>query len=267
MVALLGLNFTDLGIDEAVEWIAARPSGEPFRYVVTPNADHVVRLSRDPGLSPIYRDAWMCLMDSRVVTRLARLIGLRAPAVAPGSDLTERLLTRCLHQGERITIVGLAPEYLPALIKRCDLAPPAHHNPAYGFENDPAAFAAAVQFVCDHPARFVLLAVGSPRQERLAKAILATGRATGTGLCIGASLEFLAGVQQRAPVWMRHAGLEWLHRLGTNPRRLFRRYLIDSPAVIGLLLRERFGRERRAATAGAVIRDVPDHFGTHRTRR
>ncbi len=75
----------------------------------------------------------------------------------------------------------------------------------------------------------------------LAAAIARTGRATGTGLCIGASLEFLAGARPRAPVWMQHAGLEWLFRLTTDPRRLARRYLLDCPAILTLLLRERLG--------------------------
>jgi exopolysaccharide biosynthesis WecB/TagA/CpsF family protein len=88
----------------------------------------------------------------------------------------------------------------------------------------------------------VFLAVGSPRQEALAAAIRATGCATGTGLCIGASLEFIAGAQRRAPVWMQRAGLEWLHRLGCDPKRLVRRYLMDCPAIVPLLLRERLAR-------------------------
>jgi exopolysaccharide biosynthesis WecB/TagA/CpsF family protein len=96
--------------------------------------------------------------------------------------------------------------------------------------------------VVSHPARFVFLAVGSPRQERLAAAIKATGRASGIGLCIGASLEFIAGAQPRAPVWMRRGGLEWLHRLGRDPRRLARRYLLDCPAIFPMLLHERVAR-------------------------
>ena len=117
-----------------------------------------------------------------------------------------------------------------SLVARCGLAPPAHYDPPHGFERDPAALRTTVEFVLAHPARFVFLAVGSPRQEMLAAAIQATGRATGIGLCIGASLEFIAGAQPRAPVWMQRAGLEWLHRLGRDPRRLARRYLIDCPA-------------------------------------
>jgi UDP-N-acetyl-D-mannosaminuronic acid transferase (WecB/TagA/CpsF family) len=149
------------------------------------------------------------------------------------------LLTRHLRPEERIAIVGLAPAWLPALVARCGLAPPLHYNPPMGFERDPAAFAATVAFVRNNPARLVFLAVGSPRQEYLAAAIAAAGGATGTGLCIGASLEFMAGARRRAPHWMQRTGLEWLFRLFTDPRRLWWRYLIVSPRVVVLLLRQR----------------------------
>jgi exopolysaccharide biosynthesis WecB/TagA/CpsF family protein len=85
----------------------------------------------------------------------------------------------------------------------------------------------------------VFLAVGSPRQEWLAAALAGAGGVTGTGLCVGASLEYLCGARVRAPAAMRRLGLEWLWRLGKEPRRLARRYLLDSPRVIGLLLRQR----------------------------
>jgi N-acetylglucosaminyldiphosphoundecaprenol N-acetyl-beta-D-mannosaminyltransferase len=61
-------------------------------------------------------------------------------------------------------------------------------------------------------------------------------------LCIGASLEFIAGAHRRAPHWMQRAGLEWLYRLGSDPRRLARRYLINCPPIVGLLWRERMRR-------------------------
>jgi N-acetylglucosaminyldiphosphoundecaprenol N-acetyl-beta-D-mannosaminyltransferase len=247
-VSLLGLAFADLTVAAAAARIAERPADAPFGYVVTPNADHLVRLSCDPRLRAIYRNAALCLLDSRVVFGLARLLGLRAPLVVPGSDLTAHLLAHHLRLGERVTIVGLSPVWLPALVARCGLAAPAHYDPPMGFERDPVAFAAAVAFVRDNPARLVFLAVGSPRQEYLAAAIGAAGDATGTGLCIGASLEFLAGARRRAPRFLRLVGLEWLFRLATDPRRLFRRYLIVSPGVIVLLLKQRWaaGRSGRA---------------------
>jgi N-acetylglucosaminyldiphosphoundecaprenol N-acetyl-beta-D-mannosaminyltransferase len=236
---LLGLEFADLDAAAAAELLAGRQASAPFGYVTTPNADHLVRLQRRPELRPLYQNAMLRLLDSRVVALAARLVGLCAPRVAPGSDLTALLLARHLRPGERITIVGLSPRWLPALVARCGLAPPAHCDPPHGFERDPAAMRSAVEFVLTHPARFVFLAVGSPRQEMLAAAIQATGGATGIGLCIGASLEFIAGAQPRAPVWMRNAGLEWLHRLCRDPRRLARRYLMDCPSIVPMLLRER----------------------------
>jgi exopolysaccharide biosynthesis WecB/TagA/CpsF family protein len=239
---LLGLRLADMDVPAAAAALASRARDAPFAYVMTPNADNFVRISRDPALRAIYERALIRLLDSRVVARAARLLGLSPPAVAPGSDLTAELLRHHLAPGERVTIIGLRPAYLAPLIAACGIAPPFHHDPPMGFERDPAAMRAAVEFVVAHPARFVFLAVGSPRQEMLADAIRATGRATGLGLCVGASLEFLAGASRRAPRWMQRAGLEWLHRLGADPKRLARRYLVEDPPIFRLLLRERLAR-------------------------
>jgi exopolysaccharide biosynthesis WecB/TagA/CpsF family protein len=244
-VRLLGLEFADLDAEAAAALLARRPATEPFGYVATPNADHLVRLSHRPDLLPLYRSAMLLLLDSRVVCWTSRLFGLRSPRVAPGSDLTALLLMRHLASGEPITIVGLAAQFLPALMARCGIVVLAHYDPPLGFEHDRAAMQEVVDFVVAHPARFVFLAVGSPRQEMLADAIRASGRACGVGLCIGASLEFLAGAEHRAPVWMQHAGLEWLHRLGHHPRRFARRYLLGSPPIFRLLLDDRLRRAHR----------------------
>jgi len=242
-VRLLGLDFTNLDVTAAAALIARQDPAASFRYVVTPNADHLVRLGRHPELAPMYDGAWLRLLDSRVVARTARALGLGAPCVAPGSDVTALLLAAHLRPHDRVTIIGLRPNHLAALVQRYRLGAVAHHDPPMGFADDPVAFQAAIAFVVAHPARFVFLAVGSPRQERLAAAIAATGRACGVGLCIGASLEFLSGAMVRAPAWMQRSGLEWLHRMASDPRRLGWRYLVDDPAVFGLLLRQRRNRK------------------------
>jgi N-acetylglucosaminyldiphosphoundecaprenol N-acetyl-beta-D-mannosaminyltransferase len=235
---LLGLEFADLDVAQAASQLAARPANAPFGYIVTPNADHLVRLHRRPELQTLYDGAMLRLLDSRVVQILCRVFRLDAPVIATGSDLTATLLMTQVPPDERVTIIGLRASCLPALIARCGIAAPAHFDPPMGFEKNPASLRQAVEFVIAHPARFVFLAVGSPRQEQLAAAIQATGRATGTGLCIGAGLDFIAGTSSRAPGWMRRCGLEWLHRLAGDPRRLARRYLLDCPAVVGMLWRE-----------------------------
>lgn len=245
---LLGLDFADADLSAAASWLGQRAAGAPFGYVVTPNADHLVRISRDPSLLPVYRGALLRLMDSTVVARAARLLGLRTAPIVRGTDLAAELVTRHLKPGERLTVIGMQEAFVPALQQRCPAGVVvAHHNPPMGFDGDPAAFAAAVRFAVEHPARFTVLAVGMPRQERLAAAIAATGQARGVGLCVGSALEFLVGAHRRAPRWVQEAGFEWLYRMAHEPRRLARRYLVECPPIFRLLLRER--RARRGGGA------------------
>ncbi len=234
---LLGLDFADLPLPGVLALLAERPAEAPFGYVVTPNADHLVRLARDPALRPLYDGAMLRLLDSRVVARLAGVMGLAAPAVVPGSDLTAALI-QAMPPDERVTVLGLAPAALERLAARTGLRRIAHHNPPMGFDRDPAALEAAVRFIEENPARITFLAVGSPRQERVAQAVTARGRGRGVGLCIGASLLFLTGEERRAPVTVQRAGMEWAWRLVQDPKRLARRYLVDSPAIIALLRQE-----------------------------
>ncbi len=243
MTALLGLEFSDLDLGGATEALASRGSDSPFAYLVTPNADHLVRLHRDPSrYGPLYRDARWRLLDSRFVARLGRAMGLSVPPVVPGSDLTARLFGQVLGASECVAVVGGRATTVAALRTRFGLRNLLHHDPPMGFENDAAAFAAAIEFVEGAGARFIFLAVGSPRQEMLARALARRGMARGTALCIGASLLFLSGEERRAPHPVQRAGLEWAWRLAQDPRRLAGRYLRDDPEILSLLWRERSAR-------------------------
>jgi N-acetylglucosaminyldiphosphoundecaprenol N-acetyl-beta-D-mannosaminyltransferase len=240
VVHLLGLEFDELDLDAALAMLASRPASAPFAYLVTPNADHLVRLSRDPArYGPLYRDAAWRLLDSRVVARLAAATGLPAPPVVPGSDLTARLFAEVIEQGDRIAVLGGRPATISALRERYGLRDVVHHDPPMGFDGDPPALAAATEFVERAGARFAFLCVGSPRQEVVARAVAQRGMATGTALCVGASLLFLSGEERRAPRLVQRAGMEWAWRLAQDPRRLARRYLVDDPALLALLWRER----------------------------
>ncbi|MDI3308352.1 MAG: glycosyltransferase, partial [Acetobacteraceae bacterium] len=95
--------------ETVLERLAARPAEAPFAYVATPNADHLIRLARDPSLLRLYEAAALRLLDSRVVARLARLFGLPVPSVVPGSDLTAALFERVIAPDDRLTILGASP--------------------------------------------------------------------------------------------------------------------------------------------------------------
>lgn len=245
MTDLLGITFSDHDLPAISNWCLERPADEPFTYIVTPNADHLSRLSDDPSLLKIYRSAELCLLDSRFLAHLARLLRLPAPPVCTGADLIATLLTAINNAGRRVTVVGLSASAMVRLRQKFPAIQFTHTNPPMGFINHPHERAAAISFCLRHPADFVCLAVGSPQQEILAAALASTQGVRGIGLCIGAALEFSAGTKKRAPLWMQRAGLEWAWRLLIEPRRMARRYLHDDPAVILALCRAALRRTRR----------------------
>ncbi len=234
----LGVSFHLRTLEEAAGDILAQGLA-PFEYVVTPNVQHMVRLLEQPeSLRPLYEPAWRVLCDSRVLSRLARFEGVHLP-VTTGSDLTAHLLRTAAGNGTPVAIVGPTAEdaarlraLLPKLSFIC-------HAPPFGFIKDAGEVDKAVRFVVEAEAPLVFLAVGTPQQEVLARRLKNEPGARGVGLCIGASIDFLTGKQQRAPLWMQRIGFEWLHRLVTNPVRLGHRYFIECPKIFYFIYRER----------------------------
>jgi len=240
----LGIDFDLFDMDATERWLAERPDDAPFAFVVTPNVDHVVKLDRTPRDAEIwraYQAAALRLCDSRIVAKLGRLCGLALPVV-PGSDLTAHLVTRVAKTGDRLCLIGgdaAMLDDLRAIRPDLDIV---QHVPPMGMLRKPDAMIEAEAFVREARARFTLLAVAMPQQEILALRVAQAGGAVGVGLCIGASLDFLTGRKARAPLWMRKASLEWLHRLLSEPGRLWRRYLVEGPRIF--LLTMRWRRER-----------------------
>jgi len=240
---LLGLAFDDLALDEAVAALLARPADAPFAYVVTPNADHLARLRRIPGLVAVYQGALLCLLDSQVIGNIARLLHVPHPRVVTGSAITARLLDSL--DGIRVAVIGLRRKDMSYLRVRYPGIEFVHHQPPMGLLNDPVSFRRARDFGAEVGARFIFLAVGAPVQELLAYAIVARRTGTGIGLCIGSALEYCAGAVPRAPRWMQRSGLEWLHRLVRAPTRLARRYLLDDPPVLYALVADAIRQRAR----------------------
>lgn len=233
-VNFLNLNFSGHDLDAATDVVTARASIDlPFAYIATPNVDHVVGLSREPGRRPLYDSAWMLLNDSRVLRALAKRAGIALP-VATGSDLAQRLLDAVIDRREPITIIGGDAEGVADLKQRYSLTDVRWHKAPMGLKKSPEAIVRAAAFAAAQPSRFTFICVGAPQQEMIAYAIAQRGDARGVGLCVGAALDFLSGKASRAPEWMRGAGLEWLHRLLAEPARLWRRYLVDGPRVLSL---------------------------------
>lgn len=235
-----------LDTEAALAAIAARRADAPFAYVVTANAQHLALLA-EPAHPPraAYEGAWLRLNDSQILARLSRLATGEGFPVATGSDLTRRLFEQGIAPDDVLLLVGGDAGLADALRAKYGLAALHLHVPPMGWASDPVAVRAALHFVSAHPARFVIVITGAPQSEMFLHRLAGTPGITGTGLAVGSALRFLVGQVRRAPVWMQRAGLEWLFRLLSEPRRLWRRYLIDSMPAIGIALRLWFRRITR----------------------
>jgi N-acetylglucosaminyldiphosphoundecaprenol N-acetyl-beta-D-mannosaminyltransferase len=234
-VEFLNFRFTKLSRREAAEAVSKRARRmAPFGYVVTPNADHVVKRARQSQRAKLYDGAWLTLNDSRVLRGLARISGVGLP-LAPGSDLVGDLLEQGYIDADTpITLIAAEPAQADALRRKYFLRDVRFHCPPQGLAGNRAALEAAAAFAAAQKTPYTFLCVGAPQQEMIAYAMAQRGDCIGVGLCVGAAVDFLTGRQLRAPWPVRVIGMEWLFRLMSNPARMWRRYLVDGPAVFGV---------------------------------
>ena len=216
--------------------VAARFGEERFGYVVTPNVDQIIRLHEDSAFRALYADATYTLLDSRFLSHLLRLTQRERLPVCTGSDLTANILSKVVNANDGLVLIGGTDTQAEQLRELYNLRKLYHYNPPMGFIRDPQMVETCLQFIENHaPFRFCFLAVGSPQQEVLAQKLKQRGMARGLALCIGASINFLTGDEQRAPQWMQQSGTEWLFRLLQAPKRMARRYLLRGPRIFRLL--------------------------------
>jgi exopolysaccharide biosynthesis WecB/TagA/CpsF family protein len=208
-----------------------------FRFIVTPNVDHLVRLSKEPEVfKPLYEASWLSVCDSRILELMAAFSGIPLKAV-PGSDLTQQLFDNVITEKDTINVIGADEEIVEKVKSIYGLNKVNLHQPPMGMRRKPEAIAAAAEFIANNPARYTFICVGSPQQEMVAKACLERGDCVGLGLCVGASLDFLGGRTKRAPKWVQSIRMEWLFRLLSEPKRLWKRYLIEGPRIFWLWIK------------------------------
>jgi exopolysaccharide biosynthesis WecB/TagA/CpsF family protein len=242
-ISFLNVDFDCLTMDDVLDRLRRVTPTSPYAYLVTPNVDHVVRLNETPCadlLKAAYWDSDVCLCDSRVLRRIAGFYDVNLPVV-PGSDLTVRLLDNVVVAGDRVAIVGGDEALVQELHARYPAIIFVQNRPPMGLRHSVAARHQVAQFIAGAGARFVLIAVGSPQQELIAADVRSLPNARGTALCIGASLDFIIGRQRRAPHIMQKLSLEWAYRLWSEPRRLWRRYLVEGPRIFVLAMRYQRG--------------------------
>jgi N-acetylglucosaminyldiphosphoundecaprenol N-acetyl-beta-D-mannosaminyltransferase len=224
--------------------------------VFTPNVDHLMKLQHDEAFIAAYETADYRVCDSQVLMYAARFLGERMKGKISGSDLFPKF---CEHHkdNENIHIFLLggaegiaqqAQENLNQKHGREIII--AAHSPSFGFEKNAAECQAIIEMIRQSGANVLVVGVGAPKQEIWIAKNREFLPEIDIFLAVGAAIDFEAGNKPRSPEWMSRLGLEWLYRLLTEPRRLWKRYLIDDLPFFKLLFRQKFSRRKVSRRLG-----------------
>jgi len=235
MKKIFGITISDKKILDVINELELC---EGFSFVVTPNMQHLVAINQDNNIMSCYTRATLTLCDSRIVQLLAALLNKPIVNVIPGSDLTKYYFEHFFKGDENIMIVGSLSEDIVTLKRRYNLTHLSHYNPPMGFIDDPVEVEKVISEISVVKPRYLFLAVGFPRQELMAARLKDDVNFDCIALCIGASVDFMTGKQKRAPESWQKLRIEWLYRYLKEPKRMFRRYFIESWGIFPLMVKE-----------------------------
>jgi N-acetylglucosaminyldiphosphoundecaprenol N-acetyl-beta-D-mannosaminyltransferase len=246
-VDVLGVGISAIDMEQAVATLEAWIAAGERHYVCVTGVHGVMESHRDPELRAIHNAAGMVTPDGMPLVALCRRLGHPLTQRVYGPDLLLAGCARSLALGWRHYFYGGADgvadllarrlsERFPGLIVAGTCSPPFREVTTSEDE------ATVARINATHP-DIVWVGLSTPKQERWMAAHV--GRVEAAALIgVGAAFDFHAGRKRQAPRWMMGIGLEWLFRLVNEPRRLWRRYLLNNPAFVVLVGRQLLSRRR-----------------------
>jgi exopolysaccharide biosynthesis WecB/TagA/CpsF family protein len=203
--------------------------------VFTANVDHMVRLQKDREFFEAYKNADLRTCDSKILYYVSRLLGTPICEKVSGSDLFPAFYwyhrqnkdTKIFLLGAAEGVAARAQRRINAKVGRDIIV--GVHSPSYGFEKNEVECQQIIDLVNQSDATVLAVGVGSPKQEKFIYKYRDQFKKIKIFMAIGATIDFEAGNISRSPKWISEMGLEWLYRLISEPRRLWKRYLIEGP--------------------------------------
>jgi len=239
-VRLRGVAFDRLTEQQAVEHVVSASQAGRGGWVMTSNLDHLRRAGRDAGFRQMLEEAALVVADGAPLIWASRLQGTALPERVAGSSLVWTLTQAAAEQGLSVFLLGGDPgtaEEAGKILaeKYPGLRVVGTYCPPMGYEHDSEEMQQMRAALRGSAADLVYVALGSPKQEKLIQQVRGE-LPEAWWMGVGISLSFICGRVQRAPRWMQVLGLEWVHRLVQEPRRLARRYLIEGIPFAVILL-------------------------------
>ena len=249
MTAVAGVEFDALTEEQVVARVMEGLRIGRGGWIVTPNVDICRQVSRDPEARALVGRASVVVADGMPLVWASRLGGEPLPERVTGASLIFSLSAAAAADGRSVYLLGGEPGVPDKAAAELQSRSPGLQ--VAGTEAPPPDF--GLNWVRERLATarpdIVFAGLGFPKQERIIAA-LAPGLPGTWFVGCGAAIPFAAGVLRRAPEWVQQAGLEWAWRLASEPRRLFRRYLVeDLPFAVRLLVTARMAAARASQPA------------------
>ena len=231
---VLDTHIDAIGWDEVVSRIASWAAHRQSRVVALCNVHSVVTASQEPAFQTVLSQADLALPDGAPVAWALRREGFSGQQRINGPDLTWRYLQVAEQLGQSVFFYGSTQDTLDRLMVTIKDSFP--KLKIVGMESPPYRELSAeedqayVDQINQSGANVLFVGLGCPKQEAWMAAH--RGRIKAVMLGVGAAFDYHAGTIQRAPVWMQKIGMEWFHRLLSEPRRLFKRYTVTNSIFI-----------------------------------
>jgi N-acetylglucosaminyldiphosphoundecaprenol N-acetyl-beta-D-mannosaminyltransferase len=270
-IMLGGIGFDCVVEADVVAHVLAELAAGRGGRIITPNVDILRRTAQDADARRHVASATVVVADGAPLIWASRLAGKPLPTRVAGSDLIWSLSEALGRKGRSVYLLGgepgtarIAASVLGVRFPGLELS--GFDSPPFGFDADPIALESVCRRVVAARPDLVFVGLGFPKQELVIERLQDLLPQTWFMGC-GAAIGFVAGVRRRAPGWMQRTGLEWLHRLISEPRRLMRRYLLhDVPYATRLLTASAFGRSSPAEVPPAPDWPVAGGFRVPRQR-
>lgn len=244
---ILGVGVSAVNMDMALAAIEGWIQQRERHYVCVANVHTLTECQKAPDFRQIHNQASMVTPDGMPLVWVSRLKGARHVRRVYGPDLLQAVCEVSARKGYRQYFYGGAegvPEQLAAsLADRCPgLQVAGVESPPFRPLTEDEDRETVDRINAAHP-DIVWVGLGAPKQERWMAAHFDRLEVP-VIVSVGAAFDFHAGVKKQAPRWMQRSGLEWLHRLASEPRRLWKRYLINNPWFVWLVLLQLSGIKR-----------------------
>lgn len=237
-MTFLNTEVDNVTLEESIEIIDGYiKDGEP-RYVVTPNVDHIVKLEEDLEFQNVYRDADLILTDGMPLIWISKWLKKPIKEKVSGSDLFPKVCGLAAEKEYKVFLLGAgegvakqAASNLKNKHKGLNIV--GVYSPPYGFEKSEKEISKIIDIINKSKPDVLAVGLGAPKQEKFLYNYKDKLNVP-VSLGIGASIDFEAGNVNRAPKWMQKSGLEWFYRLCKEPRRMYKRYLVDDIKILSI---------------------------------